>query len=170
MWNLQPWQMCLHTSAAANQTKGTAGAKITLCTCCDSISILNSQLEDSGLLFNTFSLSVWKVLAGLSLPLSKEVVPSSESSLKDFWLPFFFSFPSNSKTFNPADNGHPRLLNPQQVGKQTQEEWSGLGHQEEKGGGNFPGLWQHQMSFHYSSLFLVLAKPFSEFPKNNTLA
>lgn len=83
---------------------------------------------------------------------------------------FFLLFPSNSKTFNPADNGHPRLLNPQQVGKQTQEEWSGLGHQEEKGGGNFPGLWLQQMSFNYSSLLLALEKPFSEFPKNNTPA
>lgn len=106
-------------------------------------------------------------MASLSFPLSKEAVPGCGSSLKDF---FFLLFPSKNKTFNPADNGHPRLLNPQQVGKQTQEEWSGLGHQEEKGGGNFPGLWQHQMSFNYSSLFLALEKPFSEFPKNNTLA
>lgn len=108
-------------------------------------------------------------MAGLYFPLSKETVPGSESSLKDFWLLFFF-FLSNSKTFNPADNGHPRLLDPQQVGKQTQEERSGLGHQEEKGGGNFPGLWQHQMRFNYSSLFLAQEKPFSEFPKNNALA
>lgn len=77
-------------------------------------------------------------MAGLSFPLSKEAVPGFESSLKDF---FFLLFPSNSKTFNLADNGHPRLLNPQQVGKQTQEERSGLGHQEEKGGREFSRTW-----------------------------
>jgi len=95
-------------------------------------------------------------------------VPGSEFSLKAFFS--FFLFPGNSKTFNPADGGDPRLLNPQHVGKQIQEERSGLGHQKEKGGGNFPGLWQHPMSFNYSSLFVALDKSFHEFPKNNALA
>lgn len=94
-------------------------------------------------------------------------MPGSEFSLKAL---FFYLFPGNSKTFNPADSGDPRLLNPQQVGKQIQEERSGPGHHEEREGGNFPGLWQHQMSFNYSSLFVVLDKSFHEFPKNNTLA
>lgn len=93
-------------------------------------------------------------------------MPGSESSLKAF----FFFFPGNSKIFNPADGGDPRLLNPQQVGKQIQEDRSGLGHQQEKGGGNFPGIWQHQMSFNYSLLFLAVDKSFHKFPKNNALA
>lgn len=102
----------------------------------------------------------------LSFPLSKEAEPRSESSLK---VSFFFLFPGNSKTFSPADGGDPSLLNPQQVDKQIQEERSGLGHQKEKGGGNFPGLWQHQMSFNYSSLFVAFDKSFHKFPKNNAL-
>lgn len=72
--------------------------------------------------------------------------------------------------FNPADSRDPRLLNPQQVGKQTQEERSGLEHREEKGGGNFPGLWQHGMSFNYSSLFLALDKSSRGVHKSNALA
>lgn len=94
-------------------------------------------------------------------------MPGSASSLKAFFPPLF---PSNSKMFNPADSRDPRLLNPQQVGKQIQEERSGLEHQEEKGGGNFPGLWQQGMSFNYRSLFLALDKSFHGFHKSNTLA
>lgn len=80
--------------------------------------------------------------------MSEKVVPGSESSLKAFF--FFFFFQSNSKTFNPADGGDPTLLNPSQVGKQIQEEGSRLGHQEEKGGGSFPALWQDHINFNYS--------------------